>query len=447
MTQRPQSGWVEHDADEVVNSVRRAAAQAIAQLSSEQKQQLDSAGLVTQRSSLVCWNKNTHRPLTAVISWQDIRGKALLEMCPLDREDIQQRTGLVVNAHLGASKYQWCLQNLSVVKEAFDAQQLLVGPLASYLVYQLCDGHPHAVDPANAARTLLWNIQRNDWDDDLLAVFALPRKIFPQLKPTLAEWGELQIDDIRLPLRLLNGDQSSAIFGFGSLLPDTAYVNIGTGAFISLPMTELPEKIAPLLCSPCLWRAGIEQPLFLLEGTVHGANSALYDWADKRGKILTPDNLHAALLDSQPAIFLNGIGGVGSPDWISEFPSRFVNSLFVNDQRGAQTANAQLGGILESIVFLLQRNLQILQQRHSVKQLLISGGLSQLDGVCQRLADLSGLPVVRPQDCEATALGIANCLAGQPEKWPVLHNAQWFVPEKNSAFLQRYVYWQSMMFA
>jgi glycerol kinase len=434
MTQRPQPGWVEHDPVNVVASIREATNSALAQLSIEQKQRLKSAGLVTQRSSLVFWRKDTHRPLTPVISWQDIRGKKILDESLLSFDDIQKKTGLVANAHLGASKYQWCLRELPAVKDAWKKNQLLTGPLASYLVYQLCEKHPHAIDPANAARTLLWNIHRNDWDDELLENFSVPDNILPLIRPTITDWGHIIFDDLRLPLHLVNGDQSSAIFGFGALLPDTAYVNIGTGAFISLPLKELPQDIAPLLCSPCLWR---DEAVFLLEGTVHGANSALYDWADKRGKTVSPEDMHDALTNAEPALFINGVGGLGSPDWISEFPSRFI---------GARTESAQLAAILESIVFLLQRNLTVLQQRTSIAQLVISGGLSQLDEFCQRLADLSGLPVMRPQECEATALGIAYCLASQPASWPVSQTMQHFYPQENTSLLQRHRHWKNAMF-
>jgi glycerol kinase len=434
VTRRPQTGWVEHDPRDVLDSLHRAAKHVLAQLSASQKNQVISAGLVTQRSSLVCWDKNSHEALTPVISWQDTRAKKGLENLSLSFAEIQQRTGLVANAHLGATKYQWCLQQLPEVNAALTEQRLAIGSLASYLVYQLCDEHPHVVDPANAARTLLWNIHRNNWDDDLLNTFAIPRFILPEIKPTISDWGTITIDDFSLPLRLVNGDQSSAIFGFGELLAETAYINIGTGAFISLPLQQLPEKISPLLCSPCLWT---DQPMYLLEGTVHGANSALYEWADKRAKILSPDDLRNALAIPQAAVFVNGIGGLGSPDWISEFPSRFI---------GAQDDAAQIAGILQSIVFLLQRNLEVLLQRATIKQLVISGGLAQLDGICQRIADLSGLPVIRPTECEATALGVAFCLADQPVQWPIMTDSEYFLPKNNPQLLEDCRIWNHYMF-
>ncbi len=428
-TDRPAADRVEHDPRELAQSLRRAAADVIARLSPDQQARLVAAGLLSQRASLVCWDRESGEPLSPVLSWQDTRAREILAACGLPMAEIQRRTGLVPNPHLGASKYRWCLDELPAVAEAADRDRLAMGPLAAWLGFALLDERPLSVDPANAARTLLMDFATATWDPVLLSAFGLPAACLPTITPTAHAYGTLSSGALRLPLRLMNGDQSSAIFGFGPLAAGRAYLNIGTGAFLSLPFPRPPARPAPLLCSPCLWN---DAPVYLLEGTVHGAAAALDWWAAERGGPATSAEQAAALRTAEPALFLNTVGGLGSPDWRDDLSPCFL---------GPAAEPAALAGVLESIVFLVRRNFERLQAHATLDCLLLSGGLGRLDGLAQRLADLCECTVLRPRDCEATALGAAFCLAGQPAAWSTLAGAQRFEPVPNTPLSERYHRW------
>ncbi|HEX5756825.1 MAG TPA: FGGY family carbohydrate kinase [Arenimonas sp.] len=429
---RPRPGWVEQDPDAVMQSLREAADAAIAQLDAGQRQQVQAAGLVCQRSSLLAWDRETGAALSPVLSWQDVRAADWLAAQALDAEALHARTGLYPNAHYGLSKLRWCLDQLPAVQHAAVQGRLLIGPLAAFLVFGLLQERPARVDPANASRTLLFDLDRGDWADDLLQRFGIERHWLPAIARSDADYGELRLRTVSLPLRLLNGDQSAAAFAFGEPDPALAYANLGTGAFVyRVGIAQTPPR---LLRSVIHWGAS---PQFAVEGTVNGAGSALAWFAQQQGIADASSDLDAHWPEAgEPPLFLNGIGGLGSPDWRADFASRFI---------GAGDASLQRVAIVESIAFLLQRNLERLRDRGPpLRGLVVSGGLSRSRRFCQLLADVSGLAVQRPGDCEASARGSAFLLAGLPGDWASLP-VDAFTPRDNAALNARYARWTSVL--
>jgi len=436
-TRTPQPEWVEQDPEEVLDSVRGAVDAAVAALG-EQARNIVAAGMATQRSSLVCWNRETGEALTPIISWQDRRAAHWLEQLPIDNEAVHRTTGLFVTAHYGASKFRWCLDNIPAVREALDGGQLALGPMASFLVFRLLTGRPYLADPANAARTQLWNIKTHEWDAGLMQLFGLPMQLFPECVPTVHEFGTLQAAGHSIPFRLLNGDQSAALFAFGEIQVETAYINIGTGAFVSRPSGHYPGFARRLLTSVVL--QSDTESTYVTEGTVNGAASAL-DWLEQEHGIRDMhENLPRWLArDEEPLLFLNGVAGLGAPYWVPDFPTQLVG-----DGEDWQKAVA----VVESVVFLLRVNMEEMQKSASPPlQIQVTGGLSALDGLCQRLADLSRIPVYRPVEHEATARGTAYLLANCPRDWPETDIGRWFKPKDNAALHRRYSEWQKAMLA
>lgn len=451
---RPQPGWVEQDPDAVADSLREVAAAALAQLDAAGRAQVLACGLSTQRSSLVAWDRHTGEALSPVLSWLDTRAAGWLQAQALDAEAIRASTGLTPNAHYGLSKMRWCLDHLDAVRAAAADGRLLIGPLAAFLAFRLLAPCPARVDPANASRTLLFNLARGDWDDALLARFGIERAWLPAVTRSDADYGELVLDDCRLPLRLLSGDQSTAAFAHGELRADAAYLNVGTGAFVFRVAADLPPgegQDAPvppragrpgaalrLLRSVVHWAGA---PQYVLEGTVNGAGSALATFAQAQGIADVGAALDAAWQDDTSAaevVYLNGIGGLGSPDWRSDFPSRFV---------GDGTPAQQLVAVAESIVFLVARNFALLRDLDApCTHLLASGGISRSERFCQALADVVELPVRRPAHCEATARGAAFLLAGRPADWAVLAQQE-FLPRPAPTLQARHRRWQDAMAA
>jgi len=237
-----------------------------------------------------------------------------------------------------------------------------------------------------------------------------------------------------VPLRICQGDQPAALFADGMPQPDCAYINIGTGAFAQRVFPE-PVAHARLLTS-LVWEQGDERT-YVLEGTVNGAGSAL-DWvAARHGMDEVSDKLALWLMaDSAPPLFLNGIGGLGAPYWVPNFESRFI---------GTGTTAQEAVAVAESILFLLQVNIdELAGAGRPLARIVMTGGLSQLDGLCQRMADLSGLPVWRPDAPEATARGLACLVAGLPPTWSIAEGDS-FTPRGNDRLHQRYQQWRKLI--
>lgn len=436
-TANPKEGWVEHDPEEVVLSVERAIKNAVDAVG-KRANDIAAAGLSTQRSSIACWDNKTGEALSPIISWQDRRAASWVERFSRHAPTIHQKTGLFLTAHYGASKLKWCLDNLPAVKKAYKKDRLAWGPMASFLIFRLLAQHPLLADPANASRTLLWNLQSLNWDKELLDLFELPNKPLPQCAPTLYYFGDLNVSGQKIPLQIVTGDQSAVLFAYGRPKPETAFINIGTGAFVQRPFKYYTGGSSRLLTS-IVMQDGNELT-YALEGTVNGAGSALAKLEEELGvdpaevKQRLPEWLRDA---KSPPLFLNGVSGLGSPFWIPDFESRFI---------GKGKNWEKIVGVAESIVFLLQVNMGEMQKLlSSPEKILISGGLATLDGLCQKLADLSGIPIYRPKECEATARGTAYLLAGQPDEWPEAHPGKWFKPKLEPKLEKRFKQWLNLM--
>jgi glycerol kinase len=441
-TQRTGDDRIEHDPDELENSLRTAAQDACdSELA--RGRPIAAAGLATQRSTIVCWQRNGGRALSPAISWADRRNAAWLARTLGDRGDsIRRLTGLVASAHYGASKLRWCLDELPEVQAAARSGDLAAGPLSSFLTYRLLDEHPIVADPANASRTLLFDPDTLDWSPALLETFALPRSILPACVGTRHEFGTLRVGQRAIALRAVTGDQSAAAFAFGRPAETAALVNVGTGAFVQRVVdarAPLPDGLLrSVLHSRPDGTTGDLVASYSHEGTVNGAGSAI-EWL--RGRVALDvtralQNLPADAPVDAPPLFINGVGGLGAPYWEPDFPVEFVGN---GDDRQLLTA------VIESVVFLLVVNLEAMQRAAPLLRISISGGLSSCDYLCRALADLSQLVVERYALREATARGVAFLAAGEPDDWQALPVDRLFTPGGNDALRDRYVRWRREM--
>lgn len=433
-TRREGEDRVEHDPEDLVKSLQLAVRDAC-DAESVRGQPITVAGLATQRSTIVCWERSSGRPLADAISWQDRRNAAWLERLRPHEARLHALTGLVLSPHYGASKLRWCLDHVPAVQRAARAGDLAAGPLSSFLVARLLVEHPFVVDPANAARTLLFDPQRLDWSPPLLATFDIDREHLPRCVPTRFEYGTMPLDGGPVPLRTCTGDQSAAAYAFGSPRDDAAYVNLGTGAFVQrlvAPGVRPPDGLLhSVLCSD---GAGVA---FSHEGTVNGAASAI-EWL-RAHIVLDVDRALRALPDrpdDEPPLFMNGVGGLGAPWWIADFPTGFV---------GAGDDLQQLFAVLESIAFLVDANLAAMRRSAPLTRIVVSGGLAGCDYLCRALADLSGLGVERYVLREATARGVAFLAAGRPVEWAPVPCQQVFEPMANPTLAARHARWRAEM--
>lgn len=415
---------VEQDAEEIVQSV----AYVLAQIGSLPADTV--CALTTQRSTIVAWDKTSGAVLRPALSWQDRRAQPDLQKFSTHTREIKNITGLPLSAHYGAGKIRWLLAHNAKVQNAAQQNNLCIGPLASFLLWRLLATHPFCVDASNAHRMMLFDLQSSDWSDALLQIFQLEKKYLPTCLPLKHPYGVMQHN--RLPLVAVCGDQTAAFHGLGPLASGTAVVNIGSGAFM-LAACDKVITSTPLLC-------GIRDGGWLLEGTVNGAGSAL-EWAQQHWPMenlfdVLPQWLHE---ETTPPIFINTVGGLGSPWWCGGVEPYFVDAggatsvtpTLTLDNRSRHCSTSYIpvvvppqgGGeemyvaIIESIVFLLHHNLLAMQKHLAIDTLLVSGGLSRLDGLCQKLANLSGCRVRRVEHFETTARGAAWLAAGQPAEW------------------------------
>lgn len=426
---------VELDPQQLISSLTQSLTQVADELGSRCRH-IVAAGLVTQRSTIVCWDRNTGSALYPIISWQDTRAHQWLSQFEPSRERIRDITGLFLSPHYGVSKMRWCLDNVASVKDAQKRGRLIMGPLSSFLTYHILSQRPLLVDPANATRTLLWNKRTHDWDSELLKLFRLPSGVLPKCVSTRHDYGSLVVNGICIPLCIVTGDQSAVIFGYGTPGSNECFMNIGSGAFVLRHINEDTQVPNTLLTGVVYQDTQIT--INVVEGTVNGAGNAL-QWFKQRYNC---NDLEAQLSawvgrDCSKVMFINGIAGLGSPYWVPKLRSRFEGEGEIPDKAVA---------LLDSIVFLLQTNLDVMEQSlPKADTIIVTGGLAQQDALCQRLADLSSRNVFRSDEKEATARGLAYLLADFPVGWSQREKDIEFTPQHNPVLRDRYQSWQRLM--
>ncbi|GMQ87191.1 MAG: glycerol kinase GlpK [Gammaproteobacteria bacterium] len=418
---RPRPGRVEQDAEQLVSSVQAAVKDVLHTLTSAQRDAVRACGITTQRSTVTAWQPDG-ASLCAALSWQDTRGARQLEKLHSRAAAIRKISGLPLSAHYGASKLHWlnCL--------ADNPPEMQFGPLAGFLLQRLTQERYCAVDHSNAQRMQLFDIHTLGWSRQLADWFDVPLDRLPPCHPVLHGYGTLS--DCSIPVTALCGDQNAAWFGSGQTDGAAALVNLGSGAFILAPQTHGTAPAELLSSIACSDQGHCE---YLLEGTVNGAGSALQwlqaQWPDENIQSGLPHWLEQV---TDPPLFMNTVGGLGSP-WWCQGPA----PEFVSDHDRVEVAEAAVA-VAESILFLIQYNLAIIQRQQTVARLRVSGGLSRLGTLCQKLANLSKLPVQRADDPEASARGIAWLAANRPENWQATNEMQHFEPRSDTALENRY---------
>ena len=437
---------IEHDSQEVLHSLEHCL-NAIA-LDAEKRQLIPiAAGLIVQRSSFLAVNSNTGQVLSPILSWQDTRQHQWLEQQALDKKYIQRITGLYANAHYGASKMHGLLQSCAAVQQAATADALLFSPLASFLAQAITQNIQCQVSSDIASRTLLFDINQQQWDSKLLAFFGITKQQLPAITndycpPQSA--STLMLGEHKIPLCLVAGDQSFLLMKipYAQRL-HSVMVNIGTGAFIQRIINNDEEAPAGLLKSHI--GSGSTYGFSVLEGTVNAAASALTLFYKKAGRQLSAQEFEAAMHDDENIpIYINSHAGIGSPHWLPAGEPRWV---YKNPKEDTLCKKAV--AIIESVIFLLMDNLQLMQESgHKISTIYIGGGLANSDGVCQKLADISGLTVYRCEEKETSALGAAKFLFSSLKRNSETHNdLMSFIPNPSKkALLRRYRLSQQCLF-
>ena len=418
---------IEQDGSQILASCKTVLANAHDYVKKNKLQQV-AVALTTQRSTVLAWDANTGDVITPALSWLDTRAQDELKNILMDEAEIKEKTGLPLSPHYGASKLQWLLQHDVSVQRAQQQKRLKFGPLAAYLIFNLVEQQSSYVDYSNAHRTLLWNLQTREWDADLLTAFFIDAAHLPKPVPNAFEYGNIK--QYNYPLVLVNGDQNSAVYGYGELNRNTSFVNMGTGAFVLANSHQQPVLNTKLLASITYSADGSDQGQeYALEGTVNGAGAAM-TWAESEWNINDIESIDWKEVEDVP-IFLNTVGGLGSPFWQSDIAPTFLNAKndYSNEQR--------MAALMESVVFLIAINIEEMR-KHNVEtdQMLVAGGMSKDDHLCQCLADICSAVVTVSSFKEATSRGAA-WLALQKPNWDVLENKE-FNPINNKKLQSRF---------
>ena len=420
----PQPGWVEHDAAEIWATQLAVARDCIKKLALTQSGkaqaaiQIEAIGITNQRETTVLWERATGRPLAPAIVWQDRRTTARCER--LRRQGraalIQRKTGLVLDAYFSATKLEWLLDQVPGARARARAGELAFGTIDSWLIWNLTGGRVHATDPSNAARTLLMNIHTLDWDDELLRLFHIPRAVLPRIVPSSGVLGETvpELLGAPIPIAGVAGDQQAATFGQACFAPGMAKNTYGTGCFMLMNTGSVAVPSRNRLLTTVGWQgpapAGARRTAYCLEGSVFMAGATV-QWLRDGLQIIQSapeiEPLAASVPDTGDVFLVPAFAGLGAPDWDGR-----ARGTLVGLTRG--TTRAHIARAALEAIALQSADIFGAMSRDSgiaLTELRVDGGASRNDLLMQLQADLAGVPVVRPQVTETTALGAAY-LAG-----------------------------------
>lgn len=438
----PRAGWVEHDAEEIWQSQLEVAVGALlkAKLAAGD---IAAIGITNQRETTVLWERATGKPVAPAIVWQDRRTADTCEALRKAGHEaaVSARTGLLLDPYFSGSKLSWLLHHGPAAGELYrraQAGELAFGTIDSWLVWKLSDGRCHVTDASNASRTLLYNIHSNQWDEDLLALFDIPRAVLPEVCASSAVVGEASAHWLGAPLPIagIAGDQQAATFGNGCLTPGMAKNTYGTGCFMLMNTGTQAVRSTHRLLTTVGWQlppdfqglaSGIgadnskgpdagtamnhaAATTYALEGSVFMAGATVQWLRDGLGIIGTAaevEALAASVPDSGGVVLVPAFAGLGAPWWNAE--TRATLSGMTRGTTRAHIARAALDAIAAQTVDVLDA-----MQKDSgvtLTELRVDGGAARNDMLMQLQADLLGVPVVRPTITETTALGAAY-LAG-----------------------------------
>jgi glycerol kinase len=412
----PEQGWVEQDAELIWLSVLKVCRQLLAQAVQLGIEVL-GVSISNQRETTVLWHKAKDKVLAPAIVWQDRRtADYCQQLKDQGHEDwVQQKTGLLIDPYFSASKIQWLLQHNIDVQQALAGNELAFGTIDSFLLWRLTAGKVHATDSTNASRTLLLNIQSLNWDQELLQLFGVPEQILPQVKQSADSYGlcDTRLFGLALPVLALVGDQQAAALGQGCISAGSLKSTYGTGCFALLNTGCRPLFSKHRLLTTVAFTVQ-GQTFYALEGAIFVAGAAVKWLRDQLGVIREASETEAlakSLPDNGGVYLVPAFTGLAAPHWQPEVRAALVGMTLGTGK--AHLARAALEAVVYQTADLLAA---MLADGAKAEQLQIDGGMVANNWLCQHLADVLNVPVLKPSQNEASAYGAA-VLAGVALGW------------------------------
>jgi glycerol kinase len=407
----PQSGWVEHDAEEIwatqVATIAEVLARARATVAD-----LAAVGITNQRETTVLWDRSSGRPVARAIVWQDRRTADLCARLKAagHEPEVARRTGLLLDPYFSGTKLAWLLDSDPTLRRRAEQGELAFGTVDSWLAWKLSGGSQHITDATNASRTLLLDIRTGDWDEGMLDLLRIPRAVLPRVVPSSLRHGEAfaVLGGREVPLGGIAGDQQAALFGQACFRPGMAKNTYGTGCFVLMNTGREPQASTNRLLTTVAWQ--LDGHHYALEGAVFIGGAVVQWLRDGLGfieKSSEVEQLAATVPDSGGVYLVPAFTGLGSPHW-----DAYARGTMVGLSRGTTRAHIARAA-LEAIAFQSAEVLLAMQRDagQPLVELRVDGGATANDLLMQFQADLLGVPVVRPKVTETTALGAAY-LAG-----------------------------------
>ena len=408
----PKPGWVEHDPNEIWSSEASVIAEAISAIDING---LDIAaiGITNQRETTIVWDIDTEEPIYNAIVWQDRRTAEYCDKLKAQGlvDKVREKTGLIIDAYFSGTKIKWILDNVPGARERAEKGKLRFGNVDSWLVWRLTRGQVHCTDVTNASRTMLFNINTLQWDDDLLKLLDIPRSMMPEVKSSSEVYGHTKttIFAHEVPIAGIAGDQQSALFGQMCLTPGSIKNTYGTGCFVMLNIGDKPLLSKNNLLTTVAWKIG-DDVKYALEGSIYVGGSVVQWLRDGLGFINSSsevEELASSVPDSGGVYFVPALTGLAAPYW-----DQYARGTIVGITRGttrAHIARAALDGIAFQTYDIAQAMAKDLGA--PLTELKVDGGASRNNLLMQFQSNILGIPVVRPKITETTALGAAY-LAG-----------------------------------
>ena len=406
----PKPGWVEHDPRDIWSTQAGVAAEVLTK-ASVAAADVAAIGITNQRETTVVWDRASGQPICNAIVWQDRRTASICDRLRKQKKDrvIRRKTGLVLDAYFSATKVQWILQNVRGARARAKAGELAFGTVDSWLVWNLTGGKVHVTDASNASRTMLFDISKGEWDDELLGIFGVPRSMLPEVRSSSEVYGVTRLLGTPIPIAGIAGDQQAALFGQACTKPGMAKNTYGTGCFML--MNTGTKRIASKnnLLTTIAWRIG-DRTEYALEGSIFIAGAVvqwLRDGLEFFHSAAEVEALAASVADTGGVYIVPAFAGLGAPHW-----DQYARGTIVGLTRGSTKAHLSRAA-LEAIVLQVRDVLTAMEADAGIKlkELRVDGGASANDLLMQLQADLLSVPVVPPKVAETTALGAAY-LAG-----------------------------------
>ncbi|RJP34208.1 MAG: glycerol kinase [Candidatus Omnitrophota bacterium] len=408
----PEAGWVEHDPREIWSSQIQVAHRALHQAGLKARD-VAAIGITNQRETTLLWDRRTGEPVHNAIVWQDRRTASFCDDCKNKgcADWIQQKTGLVIDAYFSGSKLRWLLDHVPGARERAQRGELAFGTVDTWLLWNLTGGAAHVTDPSNASRTMLFNIQTGEWDDELLKLLDIPREVLPAVRSSSEVYGETASGVFDSPVRIASiaGDQQSALFGQNCFEHGMAKNTYGTGCFMLMNIGQTATLSRHQLLTTIAWKTnGVTD--YALEGSVFIGGAVVQWLRDGLGLIQSSaeiESLAGRVPDSGGVYLVPAFAGLGAPHW-----DQYARGTIVGVTRGTTSAHIARAA-LEGIAFQVADVLDVMKEDSGIpiNELRVDGGASGNNLLMQIQADLLRAPVIRPKNVETTALGAAY-LAG-----------------------------------